>query len=137
VLHENMTDSIIIKEKFPNGVSGTPLGAPAKGLYCLGFWRGLPPDIVGALRVRVAGQRVASRARDARVRCALRVLCALHVLLPVLLAPECESLRVRSARGGATAQAMQRRDRAAVPRRAAMTRAACVGCARACRLEQR
>ena len=47
VLHENMTDSKIVQEKFPNGVQGTPLGTPTKGLYCIGFWRGLPQDVIG------------------------------------------------------------------------------------------
>ncbi len=28
---------------------GTPTGTPTKGLYCLGFWRGLPTDVVDGI----------------------------------------------------------------------------------------
>lgn len=52
ILHENLTESRIVREKFPNGVLGTPTGTPAKGLYCLGFWRGLPNDVVDELKER-------------------------------------------------------------------------------------
>ena len=52
VMHDNITDSLIVKEKFPNGVHGTKSGAPIKGLYCVGFWRGLPNDVVQELKER-------------------------------------------------------------------------------------
>jgi uncharacterized protein YlaI len=56
--HDNLTDSAIVREKFPNGVLedelflGTPTRTPRKGLYCLGFWRGLPSDVVDELKER-------------------------------------------------------------------------------------
>ena len=52
ILHNNLTDSKLLKEKFPHGVAGSRDGTPTKGLYCLGFWRGLPTDVVDELRER-------------------------------------------------------------------------------------
>ena len=93
MLHDNMTDSMIIKEKFPNGVSGTPLGAPSKGLYCLGFWRGLPADIVGVLCVHGAVCYVCTGRGKGALTAAGRALLP-RAPLPAILAPECETLPV-------------------------------------------